>query len=213
MNGWRKTGICPWDPNELLLNQGLVLFRAPVEEQQVAQRSQDDASKAVLTLPNSMMEVKVNCTHCSKPILVCFKSCSVCSQANENHDAAAATVMNQGRRRGAKRVRPTNFDVEQLVRGHFEGLRAVADAGQEALLGTGNSDSSSDSSNKQGDDDEPPPPLPPPPSPPPPLPAPKYDPPTVVPAQLRTKAGARKAWTNARADVEDFHYLPTTSEY
>ena len=101
-----------------------------------------------------MMEVKVNCTHCSKPILARFKFCSECGQANENHDAAAATVMNQGRKRAAKRVRPTNFDVEQLARCHFEGFRAVTDAGQEALLGTGNSDSSSDSRSEQGDADE-----------------------------------------------------------
>ena len=79
--------------------------------------------------------------------------CCECGHPNKDHDAAAAVVMGRGHRKGAKRVRPSEFDVEQMVRDHFPGLRAVTDAGKLALIGT-NGDSSSGSSSSSSEEEE-----------------------------------------------------------
>ena len=135
-----------------------------------------------------------------------FKFCPDCGTGNEHHDTHVDAVMRGGRRPGHKKLRPADFDVEAFVQNNFEGLRAVTDVGRAALEGRrGSSDSSPDSGSSSGDDGEKPLPLPPVPEPEPlplPPPPPAYDPPTIVPAQIKSQTGARKAWKQVLVDVK-----------
>ena len=191
----------------MLLKQAARLFRSPVCVDEVDTAFKDSSSSTILSLPNTMLELQVDCSRCKKRILARAKFCSECGHPNKDHDAAAAVIMERGRRKGAKRVRPSEFDVEQLVRDHFTGLRAVTDAGKHALE---DGDSSSGSTSGTSDAEEVAEALPAAVAQEPPAAVaavaeapPVYDPPTIHPAQLRTKPEARKAWVRALCDIKD----------
>lgn len=188
----------PWQPEELLVHQATSLFRAPIRDTKEAlSEFQDKHSRSVLNLPSTLLEKKVTCVGCKASHLARFKFCPDCGRKNEVPDEPAAIVMKTGRRAGAKRCRPSDFDISELVASHFAALKPATEAGEAALALQDGSLSSSSSSDSSSEDEPPQPPaaLPP--------PAPTYDPPTVVPAQLRTEAGLRKAWTLVLADVVD----------
>jgi len=232
LSGWRRTGIAPWCPDELLLEQAHALFRSQREEAK-NHRFMDPASKNVLKLPDTMMEKKTTCTKCKGTILQRFRHCSECGAVNEAFLQAASSVMQEGRRKGYKKMRPTAFNIEALVEKGFEGLRAVSQAGKEALEESSSSDSSSDSDAEEEPDaceklplpaptlaaaETPKLPLPAPtpaaagtPKPPPPAPksaAPAtklavYDPPTYIPSQLKSRSTLKKAWSDILVDIDD----------
>jgi len=151
-SAWKQTGIVPWSPDELLVNQAQSLFRS---EHQVARdhKFMDPTSKAVLALPSTMMEKKTTCKSCKSTILLRFRHCTDCGSLNEAFSTEAAQVMKDGRRKGFKKIRPNAFNIEELMGKNFEGLRAVSDAGKVAL--EDGSSSSSDSTCTSEDDSVP----------------------------------------------------------
>ena len=147
LTGWRQTGIVPWCPNELLVEQAQSLFRS--QHQAVKDHKfMDRASKDVLRLPNTMMERKITCKACKTAILQRFRHCTDCGALNEAYSADASCVMQEGRRKGFKKIRPSAFNIQELVEKNFQGLRAVSDAGKAALE---NGSSSSSESCSDGD--------------------------------------------------------------
>lgn len=216
-SGFKNCGICPWNPDELLVNQAAELFRSEVAVA-ASHQFMDPASKSTLRLPDTLMEKKGKCSNCKSALLLRHKHCPECGSANESYSKDLAVAMVEGRRKGYVKVRPSGFDIEELVKTSFAGLKPVSFAGKAAMEDAASSSSSGSSSEEDSEAEklktikakavEPP-------LPPPPPPKPKYDPPTVVPSQLKSKTGIRRAWTDVLSDVEDpkhkkafLHWLP-----
>lgn len=221
---WKHCGIYPWNPAEVVINQANSLFRARLREADDF-AFQDATSKELLRVPNTMLERKMPCASCKAPLLIRHKHCPDCGAANANFNVDSHAVMKEGRRSGHKRLRPSEFDIGEFMKTNFAGLKslkALTEEGEKILDGSSSSSSSSSSSDS---DDEAMLPAPPPEAKKPeakkpealleaPLPdakkakaslaAPsKYDPPTIIPSQLKTLAGQKKAWGSVLADVTD----------
>ena len=215
-NSWRHCGISPWNPNEILVNQAASLFKARVREAADFD-FQDSSSKAILKLPNTMMERKLPCTSCKAPVLDRFRYCPECGNANGNFQAESHAVMREGRRSGHKRLRPSQFDIGEFVKSNFAGLKGLKAITEEGAKAIADDSSSSASSSSEDSDKEEAAKVPEPkaledakvPEPkakePAKVPEPKvkYDPPTFIPSQLKTQAGQKKAWGAVLADVSD----------
>lgn len=191
-SAWKKTGIFPWDPEEVLTNQRLKVFRndAPKEE---APGFSDPASSAVLQLPKSVSGKPVRCGTCHSALPASYKFCMECGSPSPGFEPQAAMAMKAGQRAGYKRSRPKDFDVEALVESHFDGLKAATQTGAVHMAAASAKPSEAKpvpepSSSSSSDEED--------------TPA-KYDPPVLVAAQFKTPASIRKAWVAALSDVVD----------
>lgn len=206
-SSWRSTGIFPWDPDEIVVNQAAELFRARTRKEDVGDEYLGKDSKHVLKVPDTMIDRKVKCDGCGAQVLVRHRHCCECGHLNSSFDPAGNLVLKEGRRAGFKKMRPTQFDLERLVKEDFAGLRAVSETGKKLLADDSDSGSSSSSNEKADKEEAKPEPEG--------KPEPKYDPPTFVPAQLATVQGQRKAWQAVLSDVLDkkhgaamIHWIP-----
>ena len=191
-SGWKDTGIYPWDPEEVLTNQRMKVFRNDTPKAEIPAFS-DHASSKVLQLPKAACGKPVRCGTCQSALPVSYKFCMECGTPSPGFEPQAAVAMKAGHRVGYKRVRPKDFDVEALVESHFDGLKAATPTG-EVHMSAVSADTCApkpvpEPSSSSSSDAE--------------VEAPKYDPPVLVAAQLKTPASIRKAWVAALSDVAD----------
>ena len=99
-NAWRKTGLYPWSPSELLATQALALFRNTERPDKDAGATAADAlppsAHPVLTLPPALNEAVQNCNACSRGHLGRFHFCPHCGAASESPRKDGGPAMRRG---------------------------------------------------------------------------------------------------------------------
>ena len=129
-NGAKHTGIFPWNPAEVM--DDMCLFRN-VQAAEVDTNFQEARSAAILKLPEACQKRTVKCGACRLAIQVDARFCMHCGTQNAQFSELAAIVSHPGARPGWKQSDHTGFNLDQLVDDHFQGVRAVSEAGKQLV--------------------------------------------------------------------------------
>jgi hypothetical protein len=111
--GWRDTGLCPWAPEKLLVQQAGTLFRCSRVDSQPA--FLDAASSKILALPPASRKERVECSSCHAFVPTSYRFCLHCSAANVHANELAILSQGPPTRGGYKRSHPPRFDPSLLM--------------------------------------------------------------------------------------------------